>query len=39
MFARLFEQARGLQANYAGEIEQRARTLDLGKLTAELRAS
>ncbi|MCK2087046.1 TerB family tellurite resistance protein [Thauera aromatica] len=38
MFARLFEQARGLQANYAGEIEQRARTLDLGKLTAELRA-
>lgn len=39
MFVRLFEQARGLQANYAGEIEQRARTLDLGKLTAELRAS
>lgn len=38
MFARLFEQARGLQTNYAGEIEQRARTLDLGKLTAELRA-
>ncbi|MCK2127128.1 TerB family tellurite resistance protein [Thauera aromatica] len=38
MFVRLFEQARGLQTNYAGEIEQRARTLDLGKLTAELRA-
>lgn len=38
-FAGLFEQAKTLQARYASEIAQRARTLDLGRLTAELRAS
>ena len=38
-FAGLFEQAKTLQARYAPEIAQRARTLDLGRLTAELRAS
>lgn len=38
-FAGLFEQAKTLQARYAPEITQRASTLDLGKLTAELRAS
>jgi uncharacterized protein (DUF697 family)/tellurite resistance protein len=38
-FAGLFEQAKTLQARYAPEIAQRASTLDLGRLTAELRAS
>ena len=38
-FAGLFEQAKTLQARYAPEITQRAKTLDLGRLTAELRAS
>ena len=38
-FAGLFEQAKTLQARYAPEITQRASTLDLGRLTAELRAS
>lgn len=38
-FAGLFEQAKTLQTRYAPEIAQRARTLDLGRLTAELRAS
>ncbi|WEN43940.1 hypothetical protein CKCBHOJB_03572 [Thauera sp. GDN1] len=38
-FAGLFEQAKTLQGRYAPEIAQRARTLDLGRLTAELRAS
>lgn len=38
-FAGLFEQAKALQGRYAPEIAQRARTLDLGRLTAELRAS
>ena len=38
-FAGLFEQAKNLQARYAPEIAQRASTLDLGRLTAELRAS
>ena len=38
-FAGLFEQAKTLQSRYAPEIAQRARTLDLGKLTAELRGS
>jgi uncharacterized protein (DUF697 family)/tellurite resistance protein len=38
-FAGLFEQAKTLQARYAPDIAQRASTLDLGRLTAELRAS
>ena len=38
-FAGLFEQAKTLQARYAPDIAQRAKTLDLGRLTAELRAS
>ena len=38
-FGGLFEQAKTLQARYAPEIAQRASTLDLGRLTAELRAS
>ena len=37
-FAGLFEQAKSLQTRYAPEIAQRASTLDLGRLTAELRA-
>ncbi len=36
-FAGVFEQAKTLQARYAPEIAQRARTLDLSRLTAELR--
>jgi len=36
-FADVYAQARSLQARYAPEIAQRARTLDLGQLTAELR--
>ncbi|MGD9869692.1 MAG: YcjF family protein [Thauera sp.] len=37
-FAGVFEQAKGLQARYAPEISQRAGSLDLGRLMAELRA-
>lgn len=37
-FAQLVDRARGLQDRYAPEIAERARTLDLKKLTAELRA-
>jgi uncharacterized protein (DUF697 family)/tellurite resistance protein len=37
-FTGLVDEARGLQQRYAPEIEQRARTLDLGKLMTELRA-
>ncbi|CAI10173.1 YcjF family protein [Aromatoleum aromaticum] len=37
-FAQLTDSARGLQDRYAPEIAQRARTLDLKRLTAELRA-
>jgi len=37
-FAQLTDSARGLQERYAPEIAQRARTLDLKRLTAELRA-
>ncbi len=37
-FAQLADSARGLQDRYAPEIAQRARTLDLKRLTAELRA-
>ena len=36
-FSGLFEQAKGLQARYAPEIAERARTLDLKRLTDELR--
>ncbi|NMG75265.1 YcjF family protein [Aromatoleum diolicum] len=35
-FAQLLDNARGLQQRYAPEIAERARTLDLKKLTAEL---
>ena len=35
-FAQLLDNARGLQSRYAPEIAERARTLDLKKLTAEL---
>lgn len=37
-FAQLTDSARGLQDRYAPEIAQRARILDLKRLTAELRA-
>lgn len=37
-FAGLLGEARGLQQRYTPEIEQRARTLDVGKLMSELRA-
>jgi uncharacterized protein (DUF697 family)/tellurite resistance protein len=37
-FNELLGQARGLQQRYTPEIEQRARTLDVGKLMAELKA-
>lgn len=37
-FAQTLESARGLQERYAPEIAARARTLDLKRLTAELRA-
>ena len=36
-FAGLFEQAKAMQERYAPEIAQRARTLDLKRLTDELR--
>lgn len=35
-FGQLFDNAKGLQQRYAPEIAERARTLDLKKLTAEL---
>lgn len=37
LFAGLVDEARGLQARYQPQIEERARTLDLKQLTAELR--
>lgn len=37
-FGSVLEEARGLQQRYTPQIEQRARTLDLGKLMSELRA-
>lgn len=37
-FAQMLEQAKGLQTRHTGEIQEQARTLDLRKLTAELRA-
>ena len=37
-FSGLVSEARGLQQRYTPEIEQRARTLDVGKLMQELRA-
>lgn len=36
-FGGLFDQAKTLQARYAPQIAEQARTLDLGRLTAELR--
>ena len=38
-FSGLFEQAKDLQARYAPEIAQRARTLDLKRVTDELRGA
>jgi uncharacterized protein (DUF697 family)/tellurite resistance protein len=38
-FSGLFEQAKDLQARYAPEIAQRARTLDLKRLTDEIRGA
>ncbi len=38
MFAGLADQARGLQSRYQPQIAERARTLDLQQLTAQLRA-
>ena len=35
-FGQLFDNAKGLQQRYAPEIAERARTLDLKKLTGEL---
>lgn len=37
-FAQMFEQAKTLQSRHTQDIQERARTLDLKKLTAELRA-
>lgn len=37
-FAQMFEQAKGLQSRHTEEIQAQAKTLDLKKLTAELRA-
>jgi uncharacterized protein (DUF697 family)/tellurite resistance protein len=37
MFAGLADEARGLQSRYQPQIEERARTLDLQQLTAQLR--
>lgn len=37
LFAGLTDEARGLQARYRPQIEERARTLDLKQLTAQLR--
>lgn len=37
MFASLLQQGKGLQARYAGEIEQRARTIDVTQIPALIR--
>ncbi len=37
VFAEIFDQAKGLQARYRPEIEQRAKSLDLKQITAQLR--
>jgi hypothetical protein len=37
MFASLIEQGKGLQGNYAGEIQQKARNIDLSQIAAMVR--
>jgi hypothetical protein len=38
-YASTLAQARGLQAQYAPQIEQQARTVDVGKIVQMVRAS